>query len=75
MFHGPLTYASTMLEVVDWSLFDYIGIDHKSARPCQYPSADQQVFEDLLSLRVQRRMVQGDQAQRGNLRSMYSSAD
>ena len=28
VFHGPLTYASTMFEVVDWSLFDYIGIDH-----------------------------------------------
>ena len=28
VFHGPLTYASVMFEVVDWSLFDYIGIDH-----------------------------------------------
>jgi hypothetical protein len=27
VFHGPLTYASVMFEVVDWSLFDYIGID------------------------------------------------
>ena len=28
VFHGPLTYASTIVEVVDWSLFDYIGVDH-----------------------------------------------
>jgi hypothetical protein len=27
-FHGPLTYASTPFEVVDWSLFDVIGVDH-----------------------------------------------
>src|SRR5229473_258547 len=28
VFHGPLTYASTPFEVVDWSLFDVIGVDH-----------------------------------------------
>ena len=28
MFHGPLTYASIPFEVVDWSLFDFIGVDH-----------------------------------------------
>ena len=28
MFHGPLTYASIPFEVVDWSLFDVIGVDH-----------------------------------------------
>jgi hypothetical protein len=28
VFHGPLTYASTPFEVVDWSLFDFIGVDH-----------------------------------------------
>ena len=28
VFHGPLTYASTPFEVVDWTLFDYIGVDH-----------------------------------------------
>jgi hypothetical protein len=27
-FHGPLTYASTPFEAVDWSLFDVIGVDH-----------------------------------------------
>jgi hypothetical protein len=27
VFHGPLTYASTPFEVVDWSLFDVIGVD------------------------------------------------
>jgi hypothetical protein len=27
VFHGPLTYASVPFEVVDWSLFDYIGVD------------------------------------------------
>ena len=25
---GPLTYASTPFEAVDWSLFDFIGVDH-----------------------------------------------
>ena len=28
VFGGPLTYASTPFEVVDWTLFDYIGVDH-----------------------------------------------
>jgi hypothetical protein len=28
VFHGPITYASTPFEVVDWSLFDVIGVDH-----------------------------------------------
>jgi hypothetical protein len=28
VFRGPLTYASTPFEVVDWSLFDFIGVDH-----------------------------------------------
>ena len=27
-FQGPITYASTPFEVVDWSLFDVIGVDH-----------------------------------------------
>lgn len=28
VFHGPLIYASIPFEVVDWSLFDFIGVDH-----------------------------------------------
>jgi hypothetical protein len=28
VFHGPLTYASTPFEVVDWGRFDFIGVDH-----------------------------------------------
>jgi hypothetical protein len=28
MFHGPLIYASLVWEGVDWSLFDYVGVDH-----------------------------------------------
>jgi hypothetical protein len=28
VFRGPLSYASTPFEVVDWSLFDVIGVDH-----------------------------------------------
>jgi hypothetical protein len=28
VFGGPITYASTPFEVVDWSLFDVIGVDH-----------------------------------------------
>ena len=27
-FDGPLAYASIPFEVVDWSLFDVIGVDH-----------------------------------------------
>jgi hypothetical protein len=27
VFHGPLTYASLPFEMVDWSLFDFIGVD------------------------------------------------
>ncbi len=27
-FHGPLTYASIPIEQVDWSLFDFVGLDH-----------------------------------------------
>jgi hypothetical protein len=28
VFHGPVTYASLVWEAVDWSLFDYVGVDH-----------------------------------------------
>ena len=28
VFRGPITYASTPFEAVDWSLFDVIGVDH-----------------------------------------------
>jgi len=28
VYHGPITYASLMLEDVDWSRFDFIGVDH-----------------------------------------------
>jgi len=28
VFRGPLTYASLVWEAVDWSLFDYVGVDH-----------------------------------------------
>lgn len=28
VFHGPLTYASLIWEAVDWSLFDFVGVDH-----------------------------------------------
>ena len=31
VFHGPLTYASLVWEEVDWSLFDFVGIDHYRA--------------------------------------------
>jgi hypothetical protein len=27
-FHGKLTYASLVWEVVDWKLFDFVGVDH-----------------------------------------------
>jgi hypothetical protein len=27
-FTGPLTYASLIFEDVDWSLFDFVGVDH-----------------------------------------------
>lgn len=28
VYHGPLTYASLMMEDVDWDCFDLIGVDH-----------------------------------------------
>jgi hypothetical protein len=28
VFHGPVTYASAPIEEVDWSLFDYVGLDY-----------------------------------------------
>ncbi len=28
VFHGPVTYASLIWEAVDWSLFDFVGVDH-----------------------------------------------
>ena len=27
-FHGQVTYASLLWEAVDWSLFDFVGVDH-----------------------------------------------
>lgn len=30
-FHGQVTYASLVWEKVDWSLFDYVGVDHYRA--------------------------------------------
>jgi hypothetical protein len=33
VFHGPLTYFSVPLETVDWSLFDFVGVDlYRDAR-------------------------------------------
>ncbi len=32
VFHGKVTYASLIWEAVDWSLFDFIGIDHYFAK-------------------------------------------
>ena len=39
VFHGPLTYASLQFEVVDWSLFDFIGVDlyRNSKNEHRYP--------------------------------------
>jgi hypothetical protein len=28
VFHGPVTYASLVFEGVDWSRFDFVGVDH-----------------------------------------------
>ena len=28
VFHGKVTYASLVFELVDWSLFDFVGVDH-----------------------------------------------
>jgi hypothetical protein len=28
VFSGPVTYASLVWEAVDWSLFDFVGVDH-----------------------------------------------
>ncbi len=31
VFHGQVTYASLAFEKVDWSLFDFVGVDHYRA--------------------------------------------
>jgi hypothetical protein len=31
VFHGQVTYASLLWEAVDWSLFDFVGVDHYRA--------------------------------------------
>ncbi len=31
VFHGQITYASLLWESVDWSLFDYVSVDHYRA--------------------------------------------
>jgi len=31
VFHGEVTYASLVWEKVDWSLFDFVGVDHYRA--------------------------------------------
>ena len=31
VFHGKVTYASLVWEQVDWSLFDFVGVDHYRA--------------------------------------------
>jgi len=31
VFHGKMTYASLLWESVDWSLFDFVGVDHYRA--------------------------------------------
>ena len=28
VFRGPVSYASLVWEAVDWTLFDFVGIDH-----------------------------------------------
>ena len=33
VFHGPVTYASLIWEQVEWSLFDFVGVDHYWAEP------------------------------------------
>jgi hypothetical protein len=32
VFHGKVTYASLIWEKVDWSLFDFVGLDHYLAK-------------------------------------------
>ncbi|MDR3573416.1 MAG: hypothetical protein P4L50_06135 [Anaerolineaceae bacterium] len=34
-FHGPVSYASLLWEAVDWSLFDFVGVDHYRAARIQ----------------------------------------
>ena len=33
VFHGPVTYASLIAEQVDWTRFDFVGVDHYWAEP------------------------------------------
>jgi hypothetical protein len=32
VFHGKVSYASLIWEAVDWSLFDFVGVDHYRSR-------------------------------------------
>lgn len=40
VFHGKVTYASLLWEAVDWSLFDFVGVDHYRAARIKDQYAD-----------------------------------
>ena len=40
VFHGKITYASLVWESVDWSLFDFVGMDHYRAEKIKDRYAD-----------------------------------
>jgi hypothetical protein len=40
VFHGRVTYASLLWEAVDWSLFDFVGVDHYRAARIKDQYAD-----------------------------------
>jgi hypothetical protein len=48
VFHGKLTYASLIWEQVDWSLFDFIGVDHY--RPTKIKDRYVEMLQPLLAL-------------------------
>lgn len=46
-FKGPITYAATMMEDIDWSIFDIVGVDHYRST-----ETDEQYFAALDRYRV-----------------------
>jgi hypothetical protein len=48
VFNGKITYASLIWEVVDWNLFDFIGVDHYMVKKIEMQYTD--MLKPLLKL-------------------------
>ncbi len=49
VFHGKVAYAALIWEAVDWSLFDFVGVDHYRAQKIKDQYVD--MLKPLLELR------------------------